>query len=240
MDLKLPNLGEGADSGTVVTLFVKEGDKLAKDQPVLELENEKAVATIPSTADGTVSKVYVKTGDRISVGQKILSLGEGSSGAEASAAQSKPAANAKATPAKPVAESKVEAETEETTEDDAGATSDEPSASKSGLAPAASPSLRKMAGELGIDLNRVKGSQRGGRIVLADVRAYIQKLQKLADKPAAAGVASDSAGAKVQPAEPIDFAKWGPITKKALSPLRQSHCSADVRELECNSACHAV
>src|SRR3954463_13097730 len=152
MDLKLPNLGEGADSGTVVTLFVKEGDKLAKDQPVLELENEKAVATIPSTADGTVSKVYVKTGDRISVGQKILSLGEGSSGGEASALQSKPAANAKATPAKPVAESKVEAETEETTEDDAGATSDEPSASKSGLPPAASPSLRKMAGELGIDL----------------------------------------------------------------------------------------
>ena len=63
MDLKLPHLGEGADSGTVVNLFVKEGDTVAKDQPILELENEKAVATIPSTGAGTVSKVFVKAGD---------------------------------------------------------------------------------------------------------------------------------------------------------------------------------
>ena len=47
MDVKLPNLGEGADSGTVVTLFVKDGDRVEKDQPVIELENEKAVAAIP-------------------------------------------------------------------------------------------------------------------------------------------------------------------------------------------------
>src|SRR6185436_8599424 len=77
MDLKLPHLGEGADSGTVVNLFVKEGDQIAKDQAVLELENEKAVATIPSTAEGTVAKIYVKTGDKISVGHRILSLEEG-------------------------------------------------------------------------------------------------------------------------------------------------------------------
>src|SRR5436190_16408444 len=77
MDLKLPPLGEGADSGTVVSLFVKEGDQITKDQPILELENEKAVATIPSTADGTVSKLFVKSGDKISVGQTILSLTEG-------------------------------------------------------------------------------------------------------------------------------------------------------------------
>src|SRR5436190_19271289 len=76
MDLTLPALGEGADSGTVVNLFVKEGDQLAKDQPVLELENEKAVATIPSTAAGTISKIFVKTGDKITVGQRILSLTE--------------------------------------------------------------------------------------------------------------------------------------------------------------------
>ena len=52
MDLKLPHLGEGADSGTVVNLFVKEGDQITKDQPILELENEKAIATIPSTVEG--------------------------------------------------------------------------------------------------------------------------------------------------------------------------------------------
>src|SRR6267154_6115952 len=74
MDVKLPHLGEGADSGTVVNLFVKEGDQIAKDQAILELENEKAVATIPSTEAGVVEKIYVKAGDKISVGQSILSL----------------------------------------------------------------------------------------------------------------------------------------------------------------------
>src|SRR5690348_9106798 len=78
MDVKLPHLGEGADSGTVVNLFVKEGDQITKDQPILELENEKAVATIPSSAAGTVTKIFVKTGDKVSVGQKLVSLsGEG-------------------------------------------------------------------------------------------------------------------------------------------------------------------
>ena len=72
MDLKLPPLGEGADSGTVVNLFVKEGDQITKDQPILELENEKAVATIPSTAAGVVTKVHVKSGDKL-----ILDADEG-------------------------------------------------------------------------------------------------------------------------------------------------------------------
>src|SRR5882672_4942346 len=85
MDLKLPNLGEGADSGVVVNIFVKEGDAVAKDQPVLELENEKAVATIPSTAAGTVTKVYVKAGEKVTVGQRILALTESGAGAPAAA-----------------------------------------------------------------------------------------------------------------------------------------------------------
>ena len=88
MDVKLPRLGEGADSGTVVNLFVKEGDQIAKDQPILELENEKAVATIPSTAAGTVAKIFVKSGDKISVGQRLISL----TGADAAPAAAKPAA----------------------------------------------------------------------------------------------------------------------------------------------------
>src|SRR5215470_8677089 len=88
MDLKLPHLGEGADSGTVVNLFVKEGDQIAKDQPVLELENEKAVATIPSTASGRVTKIFVKAGDKLSVGQRILTLNE--DGGEQPARTAKP------------------------------------------------------------------------------------------------------------------------------------------------------
>src|SRR5262245_43949254 len=98
MDVKLPNLGEGADSGTVVNLFVKEGDRVEKDQPVVELENEKAVATIPSTAAGVVSKVFVKAGDKVSVGQKLISVNDGD-GAPASAPAAKASQPAQAAPA---------------------------------------------------------------------------------------------------------------------------------------------
>src|ERR1700722_18993675 len=96
MDVKLPKLGEGADSGVVVTVFVKEGDTVANGQAVMELENEKAVASIPSTGAGVVEKVYVKAGDRISIGQKILSLNGGGGAAPAAAEPAAAAPNAAA------------------------------------------------------------------------------------------------------------------------------------------------
>src|SRR5580658_6994322 len=96
MDVKLPNLGEGADTGTVVNIFVKEGDQIQKDQPILELENEKAVASIPSTAAGTISKIFVKAGDKINVGTRLISVSESG----ASAAPSAPAASAAKEPVK--------------------------------------------------------------------------------------------------------------------------------------------
>jgi pyruvate dehydrogenase E2 component (dihydrolipoamide acetyltransferase) len=223
MDLKLPNLGEGADSGTVVSLFVKEGDKLTKDQPVLELENEKAVATIPSTGEGIVTKIYVKAGDRISVGQRILSLGEGGAAAP-DAAPAKPKADANA---KAAAQPEPAGDGEEASQagpHDSGAEDEpeaEPQTAPSGLPPAAAPSLRKMATELGIDLRRIRGSERGGRIVLADMRAYIQKLQRLAAKGSAKPAPAAGPSAKPARAEQIDFSKWGPVSKRPLSPLRQ-------------------
>ena len=76
MDVKLPKLGEGADSGVVVNVFVKEGDPVAKGQAIIELENEKAVASIPSTAAGVVAKIHVKPGDKISIGQRLITLNE--------------------------------------------------------------------------------------------------------------------------------------------------------------------
>jgi pyruvate dehydrogenase E2 component (dihydrolipoamide acetyltransferase) len=208
MDLKLPHLGEGADSGTVVNLFVKEGDQLTEDQPVLELENEKAVATIPSTSAGTVTKIFVKTGDKISVGQRILSLSE--AGAPAASKPAKATAPAQPKPAaQEVEHPAAEAEHEELDE-----SAEQPT---SGAVPAAAPSLRKLARELGIDLSRVRGSERGGRIVLEDIRAYIQRLQKLATRPQPAAMPSAPKAAPEQ----IDFSKWGPVSKKPLSPLRQ-------------------
>src|SRR5271170_7964597 len=74
MDIKLPRLGEGAESGTVVSIFVKPGDQVKEGQTILELENEKAVAPIPASSSGKVTKLYVKEGDKISAGQSILAL----------------------------------------------------------------------------------------------------------------------------------------------------------------------
>src|SRR5258706_6381030 len=76
MDVKLPNLGEGADSGTVVSILVKEGDQITKGQTILEMENEKAVAPIPSPTSGTVAQIRVKEGQKLSVGQVILTTAE--------------------------------------------------------------------------------------------------------------------------------------------------------------------
>lgn len=211
MDLKLPHLGEGADSGTVVNLFVKEGDTITKDQPVLELENEKAVATIPSTAPGTITAIFVKPGDKIRVGQRILSLGESGTGAQASIAAPEPAPQR-------IREKLIQTPSPEQTPIAAHEELPEAGAeARSGMSPAAAPSIRKLARELGIELTRVRGSAPGGRIVLEDVRVYIQKLQRLAAGPRSA---AGTPAPKPAP-ERIDFSQWGPVSKKPLSPLRE-------------------
>jgi pyruvate dehydrogenase E2 component (dihydrolipoamide acetyltransferase) len=201
MDVKLPKLGEGADSGVVVNLFVKEGDTVAKDQAILELENEKAVASIPSTGAGIVAKIYVKPGDRISIGQRILTLTE--SGQPAAAPTGKVAV---APPPPKSAPTPIEEEDEN---------EEEPT---SAVAPVAAPSVRKMARELGIDLRKIRGSESGGRIVVGDLRNYIQRLIAAAAKPKQGGGGATATKVVV---ESIDFSNWGPVSKKPLSPLRQ-------------------
>ena len=199
MDVKLPKLGEGADSGVVVNVFVKEGDQVARDQAILELENEKAVASIPSTAAGVVTNIYVKTGDKISVGQRLISL----SGGDPLVVIAAPAAKRSA----------PEPESETPAEEPAAEAGEE--IPKPVAAPVASPSVRRLARELGIDLSKVRGSEAGGRIARGDLSAYIARLQKATGK-------GKSAAASAKPAaEQIDFSKWGLVTKKPLTQLRQ-------------------
>lgn len=226
MDVRLPRLGEGADTGVVATIFVKEGDQVKKDQAVLELESEKAVATIPAPASGTVSKIFVKEGDEIKVGTLILAL------AENGAAPPPPA------PGKPVIDARVGDEPEEHAAIDVRyepppaaapvppgslVLADFPVVHPLGSPPPAAPSLRKIARELGIDLHRVPGSERGGRIVMADLRAFVQKVQQAAMTPRAAPVSAPGGTRAPTPATPApDFAKWGPVTKQKMSQLRKS------------------
>jgi len=215
MDVRLPKLGEGAESGTVVGIMVKEGDVIARDQTILELENEKAVAPIPSPVAGKVTGVRVKEGDKLSVGQVILTVTE-----EAGAGQGSPKSNVQSPKSgarrAEAAESKDESEPAAPPAEEEEPVSPEPQGAPGGV-PAAAPSVRKIARELGIDLTQVRGSERGGRIVFADLRAYILRLQKLAAQPKAAPGQKPA----VPRAEQIDFAKWGAVTRKPLSPLRK-------------------
>jgi pyruvate dehydrogenase E2 component (dihydrolipoamide acetyltransferase) len=209
MDLKLPKLGEGADSGVVVNILVNEGDAVAKDQTIIELENEKAVAAIPATSAGTVAKVHVKVGDRISVGHRLMTL-TGVAGAVAAPVPA-PAAKPTARPA-PVPQFEPETDSDELPEEPVA---DE---AQDSVSPVASPSLRRWARELGIQLGRIRGSGPGGRIETGDVRKYIARLQAAAFKPQS--TAATAAAPSRPVAEQVDFSKWGPILKKSVSTLR--------------------
>jgi pyruvate dehydrogenase E2 component (dihydrolipoamide acetyltransferase) len=208
MDIKLPRLGEGAESGTVVSIFVKAGDQVKEGQTILELENEKAVAPIPASASGRVAKVFVKEGDKISAGQSILALSDdGAAIPVVTKAMDAPREGTR--PTTPTAAISA-----------TGAASvtvlGEPVAQG---AVAASPTVRKLAQDLGIDLTRVRGSERGGRIVVEDLRAYIQQLQQLALQPKTASAPRSTAAKPA--AEKVDFAKWGPVDRQPLTSLRK-------------------
>ena len=217
MDVKLPKLGEGAESGVVVSIAVKEGDQVNKGQTIIELENEKAVAAIPSSASGTVSKINVKTGDRISVGHVILSL-DGAAGGAAPEPKVEP--KKAGTPSAPKAR-RAAPEPEEDFEEEEVA-EEETAADKAGFGPPASPSIRKLARDIGLDLRKIQGSDEGGRIVLEDIRNYVKKLQHLAARGRVAGTAAAPVAEVKPPVERIDFSQWGPVTTKPLSTIRQT------------------
>jgi pyruvate dehydrogenase E2 component (dihydrolipoamide acetyltransferase) len=209
MDIKLPRLSEGVESGTVVNILVSEGQQIKKDQPFMELETQKAVGSIPSPESGTITKIHVKEGMEVAVGQVLISITAEGDGATTQPSQGAPAARSQAPPP-PAARQR--------------ASDDEPASyryqSQSGTPPPAAPSIRKLASDLGIDLTRVKGSEAGGRIVIDDLRAYIATLQRLAfeAKPEAAG----EAASRPAPAESVDFTKWGPVRREKMSPLRRT------------------
>jgi pyruvate dehydrogenase E2 component (dihydrolipoamide acetyltransferase) len=213
MDVKLPNLGEGADSGTVVGILVKPGAQVKKGQSIIELETGKAVAPIPSPAAGTVKDVRVKEGDKISVGAVILSLDE--AGGTSTATAAAPAAAAEKKAAKPAAK-KTQPEAAESGSEE----QEEVEAGDGGIVnenPVAPPSVRKVARELGIDLRKIRGGESGGRIAWADVRNYIAGLERSAAQKKTAKPGAPAAAA----AEAVDFSHWGSTYKRPVTPLRK-------------------
>ena len=216
MDVKLPQLAEGVESGTVVSILVTEGQEIKKDQSFMELETQKAVGSIPAPSSGVVTKIHVKQGMEVTVGQTLISIDTGSAAAT-SATVAKSPQNSASTAPSPSTPSQQARSAGSTT---SAATEDYRYESKSGAPPPAPPSIRKIARELDIDLTRVRGSEAGGRITLADLRGYIQRLQQIAFQDARAAIIPHEG--RPAPSEAVDFAKWGPVRREKLSPLRRT------------------
>ena len=242
----VPDIGDFKNVD-VIEVLVKPGDAVQPDQSLITVESDKATMEIPSPAAGVVKELRVKTGDKVSQGSPILILEETES---ASVAPAKPAPKPQDAPtAKPAPVlAAVPAPAPATVS--VGRT--EPISSTSALGPGAtphaSPSVRKFARELGVDLIRVKGSGPKGRIAQADVQEFVKGVIRGA--PAVAAVAARGGLVLDLPEWPqVDFAKFGPVEAKPLSRIRKlsggflhrnwvsiphvtQHDEADITELE--------
>jgi pyruvate dehydrogenase E2 component (dihydrolipoamide acetyltransferase) len=219
MDVKLPQLAEGVESGTVVGILVSEGQEVKKDQPIMELETQKAVGSIPSPASGTITKIHVKEGMEVAVGQTLVSIATDQSAVGTAAQSAKLAAT---TPSQARSEERPTPRQPANEPPPQQATDAYRYQSKIGAPPPAAPSIRKIARDLGIDLTRVKGSESGGRIVMEDLRTYIQRLQQSTFHESAEAVSSVPTTAKPRQADTVDFAKWGPVRREKMSSLRRT------------------
>ena len=232
-ELKLPELGENVEKGDVVRVLVKPGDAVKKDQPVVELETDKATIEVPSDVEGTVSDVKVKPGDRVKVGQVILTLDSGKAEAaekRPEVAEKSPAADAAEKPQNRASSSAapVEEPAKETAPRPAAKPADVVDIARARTTPrpepsqpapvaasadvAAAPSVRRYARELGVNLAEVRGSGPGGRIGQDDVTLYVKGVMT-AGGPRAAAAATHA---------PLpDFSKWGAIDVKPMSNIRR-------------------
>ena len=249
-DVTLPELGENIEAGDVAAVLVNPGDRVEKDAPLLELETDKAVVEVPSPDAGVVTAVLVKAGDTINVGDPIASLEPDGAGGNAVASPEAAPATQAATAAEPPPPSAAPAATGQaggllaaasgvTGSPAAGATpaSAEPAPQPAPAAatPAgartdapeavepipATPAVRRLAREIGVDIRAVTGSGEGGRILLDDVKATAKRL--LQAPPAAAAAAHPAA-----PPLP-DFSQWGPVQEEAMNAVRRitaSHLTA--------------
>jgi len=209
MDVKLPKVGDSADSGTVATLLIKVGDVVTAEQTILELEQEKAVAPIRTPHAGRVTAIHVKEGDKISVGALLISIDAGDGGVPAaSKAVTKPGASAPT-----VTSRRVELDTNDDDND-----ADLVGPGEEGVEPAASPYVRKVARELGIRLSRISGSASGGRVLVSDLARYVGRLEKAVAR--AGRHAEEPKGLVFAPVNQ-DFSLFGPIVSESLSPLRK-------------------
>ena len=208
-EFKLPELGENITKATIIKVLVAVDEKVSIDQSVLELETDKATIEVPSTVTGTITELLVAEGDVIEIGTVIFKVSEGSS------VQSQPSAPAAASASAPVvAEKAIEIVPQQAVVADAPKVipvENQPPILQN-AAPAA-PSVRRLAREIGVDVNKVKGTGPGGRILLDDVKAYSKALHQQRNE-----IQHIKAE---QHQEPLpDFSKFGAVERQAMSNIR--------------------
>lgn len=218
IEVKVPDIG-GSSNVDVIEVLVKAGDTIAKEDSLITLETDKATMEVPSPEAGVVKSVAIKVGDKASEGTLVLILETAASAAAAPVAPTPAAAPSVAAPVVAAAPS---------TQLPAPAATAAPAAVTSRLgiideaafrAAHASPSVRKLARELGADLGNIKGTGPKGRIQKSDVEAFV----KAASAPVAASApaAGSGVGLDLLPWPNVDFAKFGPIEVKPLSRIKK-------------------
>jgi pyruvate dehydrogenase E2 component (dihydrolipoamide acetyltransferase) len=225
-EVLVPDIGD-FKSVDVIEILVKPGDAVQPEQSLVTLESDKATMEIPSPSAGVVKEVRVKIGDKVSEGSPIVVL-EAAEAAAAKAAQkpATPAAPAAATPPPARADEAAVTTAAETPRPTPAATVprsppvpvDVP-AGEGGPKAHASPSVRKFARELGVDLAKVQGTGPKSRIVVADVQAYVKGA--IARGPAPAPAAGAGGGLNLLPWPEVDFAKYGPVELQPLARIKK-------------------
>jgi pyruvate dehydrogenase E2 component (dihydrolipoamide acetyltransferase) len=225
IEIKLPDLGDGVDSGDVLEVLVNEGDSITKDQGIIEIETGKATLQVPSTSAGKVVKVHVQKGQSIPPGTVLLTL-EGSAAATAApVAPAKPQQAAPApAPAQPAAPPKAAPAPAPAPPAPAAQPVQQPTAPVATLAPqeatgdvddggdvAAGPAVRRFAREVGVDLSRVTGSGPNGRITRDDVLAVVRQSSH----------AASTAGGKAKAAGTGASDQWGPVRIEKMPKIRK-------------------
>ncbi len=206
-EVKVPDIGDFKDV-PIITILVAVGDTVSKEDPLIELESDKATLEVPSPAAGKVAEIKVSEGDTVSEGSLILLL-EGEGGGDAPAKAEKSAEPAKAE--KDEAPAKPEKSAEPARQSSAPAVTD------AGFGKAhASPSVRAFARSLGVDLAQVNGTGRKGRILREDVTGFF----KSRSAPASGGAAA-SGGMGIPPIPVVDFSKFGEIEEVELSRIKK-------------------
>jgi pyruvate dehydrogenase E2 component (dihydrolipoamide acetyltransferase) len=214
----VPDIGDFKEV-EVIEVLVKPGEAVAKEQSLITLESDKATMEIPSPSAGVVRELKIKVGDKVSKGSPILVLSATAGGAPAAAASAAPATSAPSATTAP-AQAPARAAASAPAATPAPRPVPREPQEEIGAKPHASPSVRKFARELGVDLHQVQGSGPKDRILHADVQAFVKGALTKAPAPAAA-----RAGGALPfnlPAWPeVDFAKFGPVESKPLSRIQK-------------------